>query len=162
MDTLKIERVPLDSLHLDPANARAHGPRNLEAIQGSLARFGQVKPIVVDGDGVIRAGNGTFEAARELGWDDIQIVRTDLAGTEATAYSIADNRTADLAEWDDETLGALLDELRTEDALAGIGFDGTEIDELLAELALEEEKTLDDPGPGEPPTDPITEPGDLW
>ena len=162
MDTLKIERVPLGSLHADPANARAHGPRNLEAIQASLARFGQVKPIVVDGDGVIRAGNGTYEAARELGWLEIQIVRTDLEGTEATAYAIADNRTAELAEWDNATLTALLDELRTEDALAGVGFDDTEIDELLAELAAKEAEDVNDPGPGEPPEDPITKPGDLW
>ncbi len=44
MDTLEIKRVPLGSLHLDPANARTHGERNLEAIKGSLARFGLQKP----------------------------------------------------------------------------------------------------------------------
>ena len=37
---LTIQRVPLASLHLDPANARAHGPHNLASIEGSLARFG--------------------------------------------------------------------------------------------------------------------------
>ena len=78
--TLEIERVPLDSLHPDPANTRAHDERNLEAIQGSLARFHQQKPIVVDHDGVIRAGNGTYEAAKALGWETIDVVRTDLEG----------------------------------------------------------------------------------
>jgi hypothetical protein len=45
--TLTIRRVPLDSLHLDPANAREHGPENMEAIFGSLKRFGQAEPLVV-------------------------------------------------------------------------------------------------------------------
>ena len=45
-ESLRVEQVPIDSLHLDPANVRSHGPRNLEAIQASLARFGQQKPIV--------------------------------------------------------------------------------------------------------------------
>src|SRR5439155_25632711 len=42
--TLVIRRVPLDALHQDPANARTHGPRNLEAISSSLTRFTQVEP----------------------------------------------------------------------------------------------------------------------
>ena len=44
--TLKIRRVPLDSLHLDPANARVHGPENLDAMAASLKRFGQAEPLV--------------------------------------------------------------------------------------------------------------------
>ncbi len=44
---LKINRVPISSLHLDPANARSHGPENLIAIEGSLRRFGQAEPLVV-------------------------------------------------------------------------------------------------------------------
>ena len=97
METLKIERVALESLHTDPANARSHNERNLDVIRGSLARFGQRKPIVVDRRGRILAGNGTYDAARALGWQEIDIVRTDLEGLEATAYAIADNRSAELA-----------------------------------------------------------------
>ena len=48
---LKIERVPLDSLHPDPANARAHDERSIEAIKGSLVRFAQQKPLIVDRSG---------------------------------------------------------------------------------------------------------------
>ena len=39
--SLVIKRVSIDALHIDPANARAHGERNLEAIVASLQRFGQ-------------------------------------------------------------------------------------------------------------------------
>src|SRR5262249_46324156 len=63
---LTVKRVPIDSVHPDPANVRLHDERNLEAIKSSLARFGQQKPIVVDRQGVVRAGNGTHAAAKAL------------------------------------------------------------------------------------------------
>ena len=95
---MKIERVPLSELVMDPSNVRKHSGRNIEAIKGSLAKFGQQKPIVVGSNGVVVAGNGTLAAARELGWADIAVQRTELQGADATAYAIADNRTADLAD----------------------------------------------------------------
>jgi DNA modification methylase len=163
-EQMQVERVPLDAVVPDPANVRLHPEHNLEAIQGSLARFGQQKPIVVDRSGVIRAGNGTYHAAKALGWEEILVVRTDLADLEATAFSIADNRTTDLSEFDLPALGRLLEELRQEDALAGVGFDEAELDTLLAELreGLDLEVELDDPGPGEPPEAPVSREGDLW
>ncbi len=155
----KIEHVDITTLLHDPANVRKHGPRNLDAIKASLKRFGQVKPIVVDGDNIVRAGNGTLMAARALGWSTIDIVRTPLKGAEATAYAIADNRTAELAEWDDESLAQQLAALQIDDeALAlATGFDEKEI----AALALDNMEVHEDEVP-EPPVDPITKPGDLW
>ena len=47
---LTIERVPLDSIHLDPANARAHDERNLDAIKASLQQWGQAEPLVVQAE----------------------------------------------------------------------------------------------------------------
>src|SRR5690349_16525184 len=93
---LRVERVAVGSLTLDPANVRQHPEASLDAICASLRRFGQQKPIVVDEQGIVRAGNGTLLAARQLGWTAIDIVRTSLSGIEAAAYSIADNRTTDL------------------------------------------------------------------
>jgi DNA modification methylase len=160
--TMKVEEVPLAEVVPDPANARVHDERNLEAIKGSLARFGQQKPIVVDQAGVIRAGNGTYAAAKALGWPTIKVVRTDLSSVDATAYSIADNRTSDLSEFDDQALAQLLRDLRAEDALEGVGFAAAEIDELLAGLEAGEGGLIEDPGAGEPPEEPVTRPGDLW
>ena len=164
MEHMQIERVPLNSITPDPANVRLHSDTNLDAIKGSLARFGQQKPIVVDRSGVIRAGNGTYAAAKALGWTEIQVVRTDLEGLEATAFAIADNRTSDLSEFDQPSLGKLLGELRAEDALAGVGFSDGDLDALLADLSrgLDLETELDDPGPGEPPDAPVAREGDLW
>ena len=61
---MKIETLPLSAVVPDPANVRQHDQRNLDAIRGSLARFGQQKPIVVDRNGVVRAGNGSEKYSR--------------------------------------------------------------------------------------------------
>ena len=133
---MKVESVSIDSIHADPANVRRHPEKNLAAIKASLARFGQQKPIIVDGDGIVRAGNGTLEAARALGWDKIAVVRTPLKGSEATAYAIADNRTAELAEWDDVGLAEQLRALQSEDIdLAAVGFEAGEVDAMIGQLA---------------------------
>ena len=160
---LIVERVPIDTLHLDPANARRHPDRNLAAIKASLARFGQVKPIVVDSNNVVRAGNGTLAAAIELGWEQVDITRTKLTGSEATAYAIADNRTAELAEWDDQALRGQLAALKDEGFdLDAAGFDLGEVEALLGGLIAGEEAPDgegprdDDPPRGAPARPPVT------
>jgi len=131
---VKTETVPIGSLCEDPANVRIHSQRNIDAIRGSLARFGQQKPIVVDDDNVVRAGNGTLLAAIALGWEEISVVRSGLEGPEMTAFAIADNRTAELASWDLEALALTMDALddgegpRPQDA----GFSEAEMANLLA------------------------------
>jgi len=159
---LVVRRVALDSLHPDPANARLHDDRNLEAIRGSLARFGQQKPIVVDSNGVIRAGNGTYLAAKALGWETIDVVRTDLAGLEAAAFAIADNRTSDLSAFDDAALATLLKSLQLEDALDGVGFSQEEIDDLLAAVEADNATPGEDPGPEPPSAVAVARRGELW
>jgi DNA methylase/ParB-like nuclease domain len=146
---MNTETVPIDSIHADPANVRKHTDRNLAAIKASLARFGQQRPILVDGDNVVRAGNGTLAAARELGWGEISITRTELKGSEATAYAIADNRTAELAEWDEVPLAETLRALQSEEfELDAIGYSDAEVDELIGGLADGlAGNDADDPGP---------------
>ena len=155
---LEVERVEVSSLVKDPANVRRHSEKNLEAIKGSLARFGQQKPIVVGADGVVIAGNGTLAAAQSLGWSMIDIVRSPLTGSEATAYAIADNRTAELAEWDEGALAQQLAALSIEDEelATATGFDQRDIEKMGGGLEIEEDEVP------EPPADPITRPGDLW
>lgn len=156
---MQTQRVKIDTLTLDPANVRRHPAKNLEAIKASLTRFGQQRPVLVNGKGIIIAGNGTVMAAKALGWDHVNIVRTELEGSEATAYAIADNRTAELAEWDDDALAQQLAALQIEDEelARAAGFDAKEI-AALAEATVE---VQEDETP-EPPAEPITKPGDLW
>ena len=133
---MKTQMIEIERLHADPANARRHPTHNLDAIKASLARFGQQKPIVVDADNIVRAGNGTLEAAKALGWDAIAVVRTPLKGSEAAAYAIADNRTSELAEWDEAALAETLRGLQSEDFdLEAAGFTDAEVDAMLEGLA---------------------------
>lgn len=130
---LKVEQVSVAKLKSDPRNARLHNDRNIEAIEASLSRYGQQKPIVVRRkDNVVLAGNGTLKAAVSLGWKSISVVYTDLDGPEAHAFAIADNRTSELAEWDAEALTiSFKDILAAEIPLLDIGFLNSEIDQYL-------------------------------
>lgn len=113
-------------LSLDPNNVRQHPDKNLDTIARSLSRFGQRKPIVVTPEGIVVAGNGTLQAARSLGWDEIATVTTPEGWTsdQITAYAIADNRSAELAEWDKPLVDATLEELALSGIdLADLGFD---------------------------------------
>jgi len=129
---MNFQTIAVADLSLDPSNVRKHSRRNLDAIKASLRKFGQQKPIVVDANGIVLAGNGALTAAKELGWTEIQIVRTDLEGVEATAFAIADNRTAELAEWED-SLNDVLKSLQDEGFdLADIGYSPEDIGQFAA------------------------------
>ena len=104
--------VPIDAVARDPRNAMHHGDQNVDAIAASLARFGQRQPLVVNrATGTIEAGNGRHQAAESLGWGWVAVLYVDDDPQAATGYAIADNRTAELAEWDDAVLVELLGEL---------------------------------------------------
>ena len=118
---------PIGNVVADPANARKHGEKNLAAIAASLRVYGQRTPIVVNkSNSVVLKGNGTLAAALTLGWTHLAVVWVEDDPATAAGYAIADNRTAELAEWDevavkqlldsitdsgDEDLGAMFDEL---------------------------------------------------
>ena len=122
-------KISITDLSLDPKNARKHSARNLEAIATSLEKFGQRKPIVVH-RGVVLAGNGTLEAAKSLGWTEIDVaeVPDDWDNDTAKAYALADNRTAELAEWDESELAKQLLELQDADwDITELGFEITKV-----------------------------------
>jgi len=118
--------VPIDSVRPNPRN---HRIGDVGAITESLSRFGQVRPIVVR-DGVIIAGNHTWKAAMALGWNEIAVVEFTGSEADALAYSVADNRTSDLAMNDDAALLDILRELAEADELYGTAFDGDDVDDL--------------------------------
>lgn len=113
---MKLEKLKISQLTPDPANARRHGDSNLSAIAASLEQFGQRKPIVVSKDNIVVAGNGTMRAAQSLGWELIDAVRVPADWSEAKikAFALADNRVAELAEWDTSVLMEQAGELMAE------------------------------------------------
>jgi hypothetical protein len=134
-NALDVLRMPVSALVLDKGNARIHGPSNMNAIKLSLTRFGQQKPIVIGDNGVVYAGNGTLLAARELGWETVKVCVSSLPHDELRAYALADNRTAELAEWDEEQLALSLRHLADEgggvDAAVELGWAPHEVDAIL-------------------------------
>jgi len=124
---MEIQRVAISSLTPDPTNARRHGKKNMEAIKGSLAKFGQVEPIIVNSrTGIVVGGNGRLTAMAELGHTECDVVRLDLNAVEASALALALNRTGELAEWDEDVLGKTLTALKSEGfGLLDIGFDAS-------------------------------------
>lgn len=121
---LAIEYVPTADLAADPANLRKHSEKNLKAVEGSIKRFGFQTPIVVDADNIIVAGHARYEVLKSLGHEKIPVIRTELTGADRVAYAIADNRTSELAEWDDAALADVLKELEN---IGEIGFDDADI-----------------------------------
>lgn len=131
-EPLRSLAVPIDSLSEDPRNARTHDAANLRAVAASLKSYGQLKPIVVNAENQqIVAGNGTWRAALALGWKQIAVVLVKMDAAAQAGFSVADNRTAELADWDDELLALRVEEIKT--AVPDL-YD----DLLLAELVKQE------------------------
>jgi ParB-like chromosome segregation protein Spo0J len=119
------ETIPLTSIEPHPANARRG---DIDAIADSLNHHGQYKPIVVNKrTNQILAGNHTYKAAKRLRWGKIAVVWVDVDEPTARKILIADNRTNDLAHYDEQ---ALIDLLATLPDLDGTGFTPDELNDL--------------------------------
>jgi hypothetical protein len=159
----------ITSLQSDHKNARRRTDRSSDLIKESLQRYGAARSIVIDEDNRILAGNGTIEGAKAAGIKNVRIIETDgneiiavkrtgLTEDQKVGLALADNRTADLSEWDQE----MLHQLSEEHDLTP-WFNQDDLDELLAVTNLEPEQGNTDPDDvPEPPEDPITKPGDIW
>jgi DNA modification methylase len=152
-------------LKSDHKNARRRTDRSASLIAESLKRFGAARSIVIDEDGRILAGNGTVEGAKKAGIDKLRIIeaegdeliavrRAGLSEDEKVGLALADNRSSDLSEWDNEMLRQLSEE---HDLTPWF-----EDNELLAEVLEPEEGLTDADDVPEVPEEPITKPGDLW
>lgn len=110
---------------------------DVEVIKASLEAHGQYRPIVVnvgtkaEHQMEILAGNHTFRAAKELGWEQIDAVLVDVDDDEAARIVLVDNRSSDLAENDGQ---ALADLLRSLPELDGTGYEPPDLDALLESL----------------------------
>ena len=131
-----IELLPLDALTPYDKNARLHTRVQIEKIAKSIAAFGFNNPILIDSDQGIIAGHGRLEAAKLLELESVPVIRLDhLNEKERQAYILADNRLADLSQWDEELLGkevAALQEAELD--LDALGWSEDELEALVAGL----------------------------
>jgi len=159
---LNVELRPLAEIKPYDKNPRDNDAA-VDAVAESIRRFGFRQPIVVDGDGVIVCGHTRWKAAQKLGLTDVPVhVARDLTPEQIRAYRIADNKTAELAEWNLDLLPIELAELQG----AGIdwsllGFDADELSKLFDAAAGVKPGLTDPDDIPEPPDAATTQPGDL-
>lgn len=159
----------LTTVSLPTAELRVfHGnPRrgNITEIRGSLRRNGYYRPIVVNRGThtgrpwEVLAGNHTLLAAIEEGRAELQGVVLDVDDDGAARIVAADNRTADLATYDDAALAQLLTDL---DDLAGTGYTDDDLAAIVARLEPDPPALTDEDDVPETPTDPVSRVGDVW
>jgi len=135
MEQRQIEFATIDigTIEPHPKNVRQG---DIGAISESLKAHGQYKPIVVDRrTNQILAGNHTWRAAKSLGWSQIAVGFIETKDDDdATRILLADNRTTDLASYDDAGLAGLLKELiASDDGLEGTLFNDEDLNELLVD-----------------------------
>lgn len=162
MEHRKIEYTLVDigSITPHPKNVRQG---DIGAISESLKAHGQYRPIVVDRrTNQILAGNHTWKAAKSLGWQQISAGFVETKDDdEALRILLADNRTTDLASYDDSGLAELLKQLsETDIGLEGTAFDGDDLDSLLKDLGHFALPTDVDEIPEQVPA--ISKLGDVW
>ena len=136
MEQRKIEytTVDIDSIEAHPKNVRQG---DIGAISESLKAHGQYRPIVVDRrTNFILAGNHTWKAAKSLGWSKISAGFIETKNeNEAVRILLADNRTTDLAMYNDDGLAELLKSLSgSDEGFAGTLYDGDDLDDLIYKL----------------------------
>jgi hypothetical protein len=133
---MKITEIDVSTLKEYPNNARRG---DVSVLVESLKVNGQYRPIIVQtSTNYVLAGNHLLRASKQLGWEKINVVFIDCDDEKALKIVLADNRTADLGDYNEELLKSLLESL---DDFNGTGY----TEEDLAELeklsgVIQEEK----------------------
>ena len=155
------KELPVKDLHTYHKNPRVG---DVDAIAESLRVNGQYRAIVVN-KGThtgrpmeVLAGNHTLKAARQLGWDKITAHLLDVDEDTATRIVLADNRTADLGEYDETLILELLESL---DEIDGTGFNQDDLQDLLQSVEPDVPMLTGEDEVPELPDESITKPGDV-
>src|ERR1700730_9378723 len=162
---LRIEYRPLDEITPNPRNPRKHSSRQIKKLARIISKQGFNVPLVIDRHGNLLAGHARYEACIKLGFTEVPTICLEhLNEHEALAFVLADNRLAELSEWDDKLLAEHLKDLSLvlDFDLELSGFEIGEID-----LRIDDLKPVaaagEDPADELPAVGPkITQTGDLW
>tara|TARA_X000001388_G_C2232369_1_gene123711 strand:+ start:1351 stop:2010 length:660 start_codon:yes stop_codon:yes gene_type:complete len=106
---------------------------NVDLIAESLKENGQFRPLIVNKDNTILAGNHTFLAMKQLGWKECDVHYIDVDKTQAKKIVLVDNRLNDIAGYDTQVMIDMLEEMLDKGQLIGTGFDADAVDDLAAE-----------------------------
>lgn len=142
--------VPIGDLRPWAENPR-HNEAAVPKVAESIRRFGFAAPIIARRDGEIIAGHTRWRAAQLLGLDRVPVRYMDMDPVDARLYALADNKLAEIADWDEEALARAVASLQEEGQVEGLliaGFSESEQDALLVILQEPEETFLGDGGEG--------------
>lgn len=132
-----------------PGNAKKHTKQQIGRVAQSIQRYGFKQPVVIDGGGVIVIGHCRTLAAMQAGLKEIPcVLADDLTAEQIRELRLVDNRTNESA-WDSELLAMELADLNVD--LTDFGFS-----------AVQGEGVHEDEFDEKPPSQPLTQPGDLW
>jgi site-specific DNA-methyltransferase (adenine-specific) len=154
------EAVPLERLTPSPENVNEG---DVGAIAESIQTNGFYGSVIAQrSSGTIIAGEHRWRAAQATGGETVPVIWLDVDDEQARRIRLVDNRTTRLGRDDEARLAELLTELAATDlGLAGTGYDGDDLDQLLADVAPPPALTDPDDAPSEPDS-PVTQSGDLW
>ena len=154
MNKLKIEYINIEKLIPYINNPRVNDGA-VDKVASSIKNFGFKNPIIIDKGNEIIAGHTRLKAARKLGLEEVPTIKVeDLTEQQIKAFRIADNKTAEFADWD---FGLLETELEGLDG-EFTGFDFEELNDLFGA----ENEVVEDDLDIEPPENPISKRGDIW
>ena len=159
--SLEIQVLPIGTIIPYARNPRRN-EHAVAKVAGSIKEFGFRQPIVVDKEMVIIVGHTRLLAAQQLGFTHVPVhIAENLSPSQIKAYRIADNRTNEEAEWDEEMLAIELGDLKDADFdLDLTGFDPDELEELLAGDGTE--GLTDDDEVPDLQAEAISKHGDVW
>ena len=140
MENLKIEYLPIKQLKPYEKNARKHADYDVSQIMVSIEKYGFSDPIGVWGENnIIVEGHGRLMAAKKLKLKEVQVIHLDhLTDEQRKEYALIHNKSAELSEWDLETLLAEINELDLSDFDIDWGIDGLEMPEEEAAIVEDE------------------------
>ena len=161
---LKVEYVKLEELIPFELNARTHSKEQVGQIVNSIGEFDFVNPILVGVDNMIIAGHGRLMAAKKAGLETVPIIRLPhLDYNQCMALSLADNKIADNAGWDEEKIVEILGKL--EDAHFNIdilGFSNKELENYRDEFETNDEELEFENEVPDFVENPVARRGDVW
>jgi ParB-like chromosome segregation protein Spo0J len=130
----KVELWPIEKLKPYEHNARTHDAGQVAKLADSIREYGWTIPVLVDDTGVILAGHGRVQAATFLGMKQVPVmIANGWDETKKRAYVFADNRLAEMSDWNNEVLAAEIRALMVGDfGISTLGFNLAEINSLLS------------------------------
>lgn len=148
---MKVTQMKLKDLKKPERNVRMHTDQQIKEFERSVTMFGQIRPIVVDENNVILAGNGLYDTLMKMGREKADVYKVEnLTENQKKKLMVADNKIFSLGVDNLETLNSFIEELRDdldipgfdEDILRQMVSDAEEVTEKISEYGTLDEAEI--------------------